>query len=131
MSGMPILLSMCSDMENNEIEYKRLYEEGKRYLKLELNYSKLTAIEKMAVLLSTIAFVAVITILGAFVLFYLASTMVMTIAAWTGNEWSGNLIVAAMLLVGIVLVAAFRKPLITDPIARFVTKLFLNPDDNE
>ena len=126
-----MLLSMCSDMGNNEIDYRRLYEEGKRYLKLELDYSKLTAVEKLAVLLSSIAFVAVITILGAFVLFYLASTMVMTIAEWTGNEWSGNLIVAALLLVCVVLVVAFRKPLITDPIARFVTKLFLNPDDNE
>ena len=118
-------------MDNNQIDYRQLYEEGKRYLKLELNYSKLTAVEKMAVLLSSIAFVAVVVILAAFVLFYLASTMVMVIAEYTGNEWSGNLIVAALLLLGIVLVAAFRKPLITDPISRFLTKLFLNPDDNE
>ena len=65
-------------MDNNSIDYRQLYEEGKRFLKLELNYSKLTAVEKLAVLLSTMAFVAVVAILGAFVLFYLASTLVMT-----------------------------------------------------
>ncbi len=118
-------------MDNNQIDYRQLYEEGKRFLKLELNYSKLTAVEKMAVLLSSIAFVAVVAILAAFVLFYLASTLVMIVAEFTGNEWSGNLIVAAVLLLAIVMVAAFRKTLIIDPIARFLTKLFLNPDDNE
>ena len=118
-------------MDNNEIDYRQLYEEGKRFLKLELNYNKLTAVEKLAVLLSTIAFVAVVALLGAFVLFYLASTLVMTIAAFTGNEWSGNLIVATLLVIAIVVVAAMRKKWIIDPISRFLTKLFLNPDDNE
>ena len=123
--------SLLNIMDNNQIDYRQLYEEGKRYLKLELNYSKLTAVEKIAVLLSTIAFVAVVTILGAFVLFYLASTLVMTIASVTGNEWSGNLIVAALLLIAIGVVMAMRKKWIIDPITRFVTKLFLNPEDNE
>ena len=118
-------------MDNNSIDYRRLYEEGKRYLRLELNYSKLTAVEKLAVLLSTMAFVAVVTVLGAFVLFYLASTLVMTIAELTGNEWSGNLIVAALLLVAIAVVVALRKTLIINPITRFLTKLLLNPEDNE
>ncbi|MBR6284474.1 MAG: phage holin family protein [Muribaculaceae bacterium] len=118
-------------MDNNSIDYRQLYEEGKRFLKLELNYSKLTAVEKLAVLLSTMAFVAVVAILGAFVLFYLASTLVMTIAAWTGNEWSGNLIVAALLMIAIAAVVAMRKTLIVNPITRFLTKLLLTPNDNE
>ena len=58
----------------NEVDYKQLIQEGKRYLKLEFNYSKLTAVEKLSILLSSIAVVAVIAILGAFVLIYLAST---------------------------------------------------------
>ncbi|MBQ7690420.1 MAG: phage holin family protein [Muribaculaceae bacterium] len=118
-------------MDNNQIDYRRLYEEGKRLLRLEFNYTKLTAVEKLSVLLSTMAFVAVVAVLGAFVLFYLASTLVMTIAELTGNEWSGNLIVTALLLAAIAVVVAMRKTLIVNPITRFLTKLLLNPDDNE
>lgn len=115
----------------NEIDYKRLIQEGKRYLKYELSYNKLTAVEKMAILLSSIALIAVIGVVGAFILSYLGKTLVMAIADATGAEWIGNLVVAALFFVVLLVVVALRKMLIIDPITRFVTKLFLTPDDNE
>ncbi len=115
----------------NEVDYKRLILEGKRYLKYELSYNKLTAVEKLAVLLSSIALIAVIAIVGAFVLSYLGSTLAMAIAQASGAVWVGNLVVASLFLVLLLVVVALRKTLIIDPITRFVTKLFLTPDDNE
>lgn len=115
----------------NEVDYKQLIQEGKRYLKLEFNYSKLTAVEKLSILLSSIAVVAVMTILGAFILIYLASTLSTMIAEAAGAAWVGNLVVAAIFIVLLLIVLALRKSIIIDPITRFLTKLLLNPNDNE
>ena len=115
----------------NEVDYKQLIQEGKRYLKLELNYNKLTAVEKMSILLSAIAVVAVVVIIGAFVLIYLASTLATVISEASGAAWVGNLVVAAIFSALLLLILVFRKQIIVDPITRFITKLFLTPNDNE
>ena len=115
----------------NEVDYKQLIQEGKRYLKLEFNYSKLTAVEKLSILLSSIAVVAVIAILGAFVLIYLASTLTHLIAQAAGAAWVGNLVVAALFVAILLIVLVMKKTIIIDPITRFLTKLLLNPNDNE
>ena len=41
------------------------------------------------------------------------------------------LIAAALLLLLLLVVLAFKKQLIVDPVTRFVSKLFLKPEDNE
>lgn len=114
-----------------ELDYKQLISEGRRYLKLEFNYSKLTAVEKMSVLFSTVALVAVLAILGAFVVFYLASTLSGWIAEVAGSVWVGNLVIAAIFIALILVVLVLKKRLIIDPITRFLTKLFLTPNDND
>ena len=53
-----------------ETDYKRLFAEARKHLSLEWNYGKLTAVEKLAVLLSGIAFVAVLTVIGALMVFF-------------------------------------------------------------
>lgn len=115
----------------NDVDYKQLIQEGRRYLKLEFDYSRLTAVEKMSILFSAIAVVAVVAVFGAFVLIYLASTLATLIAQATGAEWAGNLVVAAVFLALLLIVLALREKLIVNPITRFITKLFLNPNDNE
>ena len=54
-----------------ENKYTDLWEELKKFFSLQVDYVKLTAVEKLVVLLSAIALVAVLLILGACVLFYL------------------------------------------------------------
>lgn len=49
----------------DDLDYKKLINEGREYLSLEMKYGKLTAVEKLSVLLSAIAFVAVIVIIGS------------------------------------------------------------------
>ncbi len=115
----------------NEIDYKKLFNEARRYFSMEWDYTKLTAVEKLAVLLSAVAFVAVVIIIGTFILHYLFSALISILASAMGCAWGAHLIAAAILLVLLLVVFAFKKQLIVDPVARFVSKLFLKPEDNE
>ena len=119
----------CDGM--NEIDYKKLFNEARKYFSLEWDYTKLTAVEKMAVLLSSIAFVAVVIIIGTFALAYVLSAIIDVLAVALGCTWGAQLIAAAILLVLLLVVFAFKRQLIVDPVTRFVSKLFLKPDDNE
>lgn len=119
----------CDGM--NEIDYKKLFNEARKYFSLEWDYTKLTAVEKLAVLLSSIAFLAVVIILGTFALAYVFSALIDVLAVALGCTWGAQLIAAAIVLVLLLVVFAFKKQLIADPVARFVSKLFLKPDDNE
>ncbi len=115
----------------NEIDYKKLFTEARRYFSLEWDYTKLTAVEKMAVLLSAVAFVAVVIIIGTFVLHHLFTALISVLASALGCTWGAHLIAAALLLLLLLVVLAFKKQLIVDPVTRFVSKLFLKPEDNE
>ena len=113
----------------NEIDYKKLFTEARKYFSMEWDYTKLTAVEKLAVLLSAVAFVAVVIIIGTFILQYLFSALISVLASALGCSWGAHLIAAALLAVLLLVVFAFKKQLIVDPVARFVSKLFLKPDD--
>lgn len=115
----------------NEIDYKKLFAEARKYFSLEWDYTKLTAVEKMAVLLSSIAFVAVVIIIATFALQYLLSALISVLATALGCTWGAQLIAVGILLILLLLVFAFKRQLIVDPVARFVSKLFLKPEDNE
>jgi hypothetical protein len=43
--------------------------------------------------------------------------------------WGANLIVGGLFIILLIIVYAMRKSLIIDPVTRFITKLFLNPND--
>jgi uncharacterized membrane protein (DUF485 family) len=115
----------------NEIDYKKLFSEARKYFKLEWDYTKLTAVEKLAVLLSAVAFLAVVFIIATFVVYHLFAALVAVLTSALGCAWGANLIAAGVLIILLLVVFAFKKPLIVDPVARFVSKLFLNPEDNE
>ena len=115
----------------NEIDYKKLFGEARKYFSLEWDYTKLTAVEKIAVLLSSIAFVAVVIIIATFALQYLLSALISVLATALGCTWGAQLIAVGILLILLLLVFAFKRQLIVDPVARFVSKLFLKPEDNE
>lgn len=108
------------------MDYENLWSDLKKFLSLQYNYVKLTALEKMVVLFSTLALVAVILLLVACVLFYLSFALVYLISETIGCLWGAYLIVSAMFLLLTLAVYAMRKKLIIDPVAKFLTKLFLD-----
>ena len=113
----------------NEIDYKKLFTEARKYFSLEWDYTKLTAVEKMAILLSSIAFVAVVIIIGTYAMHYIFSALISVLASALGCTWGAQLIAAGLLIVLLLVVFAFKKQLIVNPVARFVSKLFLKPED--
>ena len=106
-------------------KYTELWEEVKKYLTLQIDYAKLTAVEKLVVLLSAIALATVLMILGACVLFYLSFAIVYMLVDVIGCVWGAYLIVSGLFVVLAIVVFALRKQLILDPVAKFLTKLFL------
>ncbi|MBQ0114998.1 MAG: phage holin family protein [Bacteroidales bacterium] len=113
------------------MDYKKLLLEAKEHFKLEMDYTKLTAVEKTSILLSRIALVGALAIVGGIVMFFISTALATVLAKATGSEFAANMIIAAILIVIAILIGFLRKPLIMDPITRFVTKLFLNPNDND
>lgn len=113
------------------IDIKQLIVEAKKHLNLEVKYGKLTAVEKASIILSRIALICVLAIIGCFAMFYITSLIMMLLVKITGIVWLSNLIMIVLLLIIMSLVFAFRKQLIIDPITRFLTKLFLKPDEDE
>lgn len=113
----------------NEIDYKKLFTEARKYFSLEWDYTKLTAVEKLAILLSSIAFVAVVIIIGTYAMHYIFSALISVLASALGCTWGAQLIAAGILIVLLLVVFAFKKQLIVNPVARFVSKLFLKPED--
>lgn len=109
-----------------ENKYTDLWEELKKFFSLQVDYVKLTAVEKLVVLLSAIALVAVLLILGACVLFYLSFAIVYLLVDVIGCVWGAYLIVSGIFVVLSLIVFAMRKTLILDPVAKFLTKLFFN-----
>ena len=109
-----------------ENKYEELWAEMKKYLTLQIDYAKLTAVEKLVVLLSAIAMVAVMLILGACVLFYLSFAVVFMLSDAIGSTWGAYLIVSGIFMVLMLVVYAMRQKLILDPVSRFLTRLFLH-----
>ena len=77
------------------------------------------------------AFVAVVIIIATFVLHLVIAALIGVLASALGCTWGAHLIAAGMLLVLLLVVFAFKKQLIVDPVARFISKLFLKLGDNE
>lgn len=107
---------------------KKLWSEIKEYGRLRLDYAKLVCAEKISVLLSGMAIAGIMTILALVALFYLAAALQEWLALYVGAAWS-FVIVAAVFGVLILVVWLLRMTLIVNPIARFVSKLFIDKKD--
>ena len=98
--------------------------EIKETLRLNLDYAKLTATEKLTILLSMTGLALVCFALASIIIFLISLGLMLLLAK------SRGLFGACMIMAGIyalILVAAvlLRKQLIIDPIARFISHLFL------
>ena len=103
-----------------------LLNDVRKYIDLNIDYLKVAGTEKLAIILSSIAVVAAVMIQGGIALFYISFSGVYLIEAWVGSESLAYLIVGIIMLILLLIVYAFRMKLIVNPIARFVSKLFLD-----
>ena len=91
---------------------------------LKFEYAKLTTAERLSILLSAMA-IALICMIGvAMFLFFISLSLVEVLALSLGMAWS-SFIVSMIYVVIMALVILLRKPLIINPIARFISKVML------
>ena len=96
------------------------------YFRLQIDYTRLTAVEKVSLLLAAISVSLVMGLLCVCALFYLSFALAEVIGQWIGEEWVAYLILGGLFAVLMLIVYAFRKQLIINPVTRFVTRLFLD-----
>ncbi len=105
---------------------RQLFVELKKYLELQKEYTRLEITEKLTILLSTLIVVLLVICMGMVALFYLSFTLVYLLAPLVGGSVMSFFLIACFNVLLIVLVLVFRKPLIVNPMTRFLAGLFLD-----
>lgn len=111
-------------MSEKPSSLKMLIDEIKQYLELNLEYAKLTGAEKTTVLLTAVALSAVVGVLAVLIFFFISIACV----HWLGlvlNMALAYSIMAGVYVLLLVIALVFRRQLIVNPVARFITRLFL------
>lgn len=123
---------MFSDGKNME-SIQKLFLELKNYLKLQKKFLKLDTAEKLTVLLSAIAVIAILLLLGSMILLYLTFALAYYLGDVMGSLPLGFSVIAVFLLLVLLFFYFNRKKYIIQPIARFMANLFINStqDENE
>lgn len=106
-------------------EIKDLFSQTITWAKLELEYVKLTAAEKLVILISTL-------IIGAIFVLFLLPIFIMLLFALAGvfrlfmPAPLAYLSVAGIVMLLLALVYIFRNILVVNVVSKFITKLFLD-----
>lgn len=106
-------------------EIKEMFIQSRSWIELEVEYTKLTAAEKVIIMTSTFVLSAIIMLISMIVVFLLSFSLVdlfklMMAPALAYLTVSGILI---LLAIGIYLL---RAPLLFNPISRYMTRLLLS-----
>ncbi len=111
-------------MNNRENSFKRLWSIALNYFKLNVQELKLTASEKVTVLLSAAAVALILAMLSVLVVLFLSLAAVQWLAVVLPLGWAYAIVAGIYVVLGVV-IFLLRKPLIIDPVARFISRLLL------
>lgn len=114
------------DMKNVGDEIRNVVTEVKEWLTVEIEYLKLSAAEKISVLLSTIVLLIVLFIVGMVALIIFAFALVDLFNLFMPHALA-CVTVGGILLLIVGLMYLLRNAVIVNPITKLITKLFLNP----
>lgn len=114
--------------EKNIDNLQQLFAEVKQYAELQKEYVKLHIVEKLTILISTLILVLVLAALGIIALFYLSFTLAYVLAPHVGGLTASYGIISGGIVLLILLIAAFRKRLIIQPLVNFLANLLLNDE---
>lgn len=101
-----------------------------RYLKLLIEDTRLNAAEKLTRLMAAVAMAAILLFLAVVTLVFLSLGLSLALSEVMAPLWAFIIVAGIYIILCAVLIIA-RKQLIVDPIARFVSKLLLNPPVKE
>ena len=117
-------------MIENAQSITSLWQIIKRYLSLNIENAKLTATEKLTLFFAAAAFYFVAIIIGAIVLFFVTMSVSDYLSQFL-KPYYVYLMIAAFYLLVFVAVYLMKNVLFLNPIARFVSKIMLNPPVND
>lgn len=106
-------------------EIKEIISQSVSWARLEVEYAKLTIAEKITVLASMFVIGAICLLLGIVVLILLAFALVEVFKSFMAPGLA-FLSVAGIICILIVLLYLCRRPILLNPIAKALTKVFLN-----
>lgn len=112
-------------MTDTQQPYSRMKQQLSGYAKLYLRFAKLTLAEKVTVFLTAAAVAIAAFVFSVIFIFYMSLAIAWWISPYIGIAWAYAIISFVYLLL-IVLLLVFRKPLIMNPIARFISRLILS-----
>lgn len=110
-------------------EVKEIISQSTSWAKLEIEYLKLTAAEKLIVLLSVVIIGGIMAVLMLPVLIMFLFALVGVFKLFMAPPLA-YLTVGGIVILFIFALFLMRKPLIINPVSRFVTKLFLDKNTN-
>lgn len=101
----------------------------RRYVELNTDYARLTAAEKLSLMMSKIAFLAVIAVIATFVLVFVSLGVGYFLAQYL-SPGAAFLYVSGFYVLVLVIVLCLRRRLFTDPVTRYITGLIVKPPRN-
>lgn len=113
---------------DSDNSYSKIYAEVKKLCALEIENAKLLLTEKLTLLVAKVMLTAVVFVLSTaamiFVSMALADFLLRTLSPAATYS-----IVGLFYIIVAVLIAVFRKSLIIDPVARYVSRVILDPPE--
>ena len=106
-------------------EIRSIFDQSKTWLRLELEYAKLTIAEKLTLLMSTLIIGFVCLLLGVVVLIMLAVSLAEAFRLIMDPALA-YLSTAGVICLLLILLYLLRKPLLLNPIARLITRVFFD-----
>ena len=106
-------------------EIRSIFDQSKTWLRLELEYAKLTIAEKLTLLMSTLIIGFVCLLLGVVVLIMLAFSLAEAFRLIMDPALA-YLSTAGVVCLLLILLYLLRKPLLLNPIARLITRVFFD-----
>lgn len=113
-------------MADKRNQINSLWAEIKETFNLNVDYAKFTVAEKLTVFLTVVALAAICFVVVSFMIFFLSIALVNCLATSIGQIWA-YFIMFGFYIVLLVVVFVFRKQLIVNPIARFISRLIFKP----
>lgn len=111
-------------------DIRNLIDQAKTWFALELDYAKLTVAEKLTTLLTYLIIGFLSALMGFVIVIFLCFG-----AAYAFSHilplWASFLIVAGIVLLILLLIMLFRKPLLLNPLAKLFTRIIISPKEEE
>lgn len=117
--------------DQNISSLRELIEEVKSYIGMRYELVRLDFVSKLTILIAAFCITILLVVLLGVVLLFLSYSVAKGLASTFENEALAFFIVSVFYLLLAIGIYVFRRPLIVKPIANFLGRLFLEPNNND